>query len=47
LARHLIYPTQGGTDNSLESIAGGATPAIIISSAVGISFFFCAPQQAR
>jgi hypothetical protein len=44
LSRETIQPLEGKT---LEGVAGGATPAVIISSAVGLSLFFCRPQQAR
>ena len=44
LQRETIQPLQGTT---LEGVAGGATPALVISSAVGLSLFFCKPQKAR
>jgi len=32
---------------TLEGVAGGATPALLISGAVAITMFFCFPRQAR
>jgi len=44
LDRETIQPLQA---EALEAVNGGLTPALIIGSAVAITLFFCAPQQAR
>lgn len=44
LNRETIQPLHS---KELDGVAGGATPSLVISSLVGISLFFCRPQQAR
>ena len=44
LKRETLVPLQS---EQLDGVAGGATPTIVVASAVAITMFFCFPQQAR